>query len=292
MLKDDVALFSRLYIVMQHRDGDMKTFTYENHPCPPSLSERGILRHGKKSDLIDILMQNTQTELPSLFDVKVLDGVAVAHPLPVTSISTFDDYASGVFLPHIMKQLVTSRRVDVVWDTYIVSSIRESVRERRGKCVRKKVSGQTKAPGNWPDFLRDPTNKQELFRFLSEKIGSTGCPDGKQIFITLGATVFNRGTDYCMPPCDHEEADTRIVIRLQDSLENGCATCLVRTVDTDVVFILIGMYHSLISKYPAADIWVAFGTGKNSMYLHINAMCHTLGKEKSTVLPMFQFHRM
>lgn len=33
MLRDDVALFSRLYIVMQHREGDMDTFfKHENHP--------------------------------------------------------------------------------------------------------------------------------------------------------------------------------------------------------------------------------------------------------------------
>ena len=164
MLKDDVALFSLLYIVRQHRQGDIETFfKHENHPYPPSLSERGKLRQGKRPDLIDILMQNTQTEPPSLFDAKVLDGAAVVHLLSVTNVSTFDDYASGVFVPHTMKQLDTSRRVDVIWDTNVVSSIKESARERRGKGVRRKVADQTKVPGNWPDFLRDPANMQELF---------------------------------------------------------------------------------------------------------------------------------
>ncbi|KAG0715090.1 hypothetical protein GWK47_012744 [Chionoecetes opilio] len=36
-----------------------------------------------------------------------------------------------------------------------------------------------------------------------------------------------------------------------------------------------------------AAIWVAFGTGKNFMYLDINAICHALGKDRSTALPMF-----
>ena len=44
MLKHDVELFSRLYIVMQHRDGDMATFfKHENHPYLPSISDRGQL---------------------------------------------------------------------------------------------------------------------------------------------------------------------------------------------------------------------------------------------------------
>ncbi|KAG0730168.1 hypothetical protein GWK47_028830 [Chionoecetes opilio] len=36
-----------------------------------------------------------------------------------------------------------------------------------------------------------------------------------------------------------------------------------------------------------AAIWVAFGTGKNFMYLDINAICYALGKDRSTALPMF-----
>ena len=40
-------------------------------------------------------------------------------------------------------------RVHLVWDIYLLSSLKE---EKRGKGV----SGQTKLPGNWEDFLRDP----------------------------------------------------------------------------------------------------------------------------------------
>ncbi|KAG0704645.1 PiggyBac transposable element-derived protein 4 [Chionoecetes opilio] len=42
-----------------------------------------------------------------------------------------------------------------------------------------------------------------------------------------------------------------------------------------------------VSKYPAADIWVAFGSGKNFTYLHINIICHALAKEKSMALLVF-----
>ena len=291
MLRDDVALFSRLYIVMQHRECDMDIFfKHENHPHPPSLSDNGKLRQGKKSDLVGILMQQThdsQVDPPSFFDAKILDGAAVVHFLPVTNATTFDDYANKVFVPHIIKQLESCRRVDVVWDTYMVSSIKESTREKRGKGVRRKVAGETKMPGNWSDFLRDPNNKQEPFQFLSDKISSTDWPGGKQMSITSGKKVVSRGTAHDMPLCDYEEADTRIVVHLKDSLENDCESCLVRTVDTDVIIILIGKYHSLCTRYPSADLWVAFGTGKDFVYFHINEICHNLGTDKSTALPAF-----
>ena len=63
-----------------------------------------------------------------------------------------------------------------------------------------------------------------------------------------------------MPPCDHEEADTRLLIHLQDALRNGCTNCMVRTVDTDVVVILLGFHHWM-TLGKDVKIWVAFGTG-------------------------------
>lgn len=46
------------------------------------------------------------------------------------------------------------------------------------------------------------------------------------------------------------------------------------------------MFHALLTNYPAAEIWAAFGTSKKYTYLHINAVCHTLGIEKSMTLPL------
>ena len=233
LLKNDVALFSRLYIVMQQRSSDMTTFfSHENHPFPPSLSDCGKLRFGKKSDLLKILMKDIQNDSPNCIDVKLLDGAAVVHLLPTSNVMTFDEYADVVFVPHIMKQLENSRRVDVVWDTYIPSSIKESTKEKRGKGFRRKVAGKNKLPGNWAGFLRDPTNKQGLFAFLSNRISTMDCPEHKEIIVTSGTTAVLRGSDRSMELCDHEEADTRLLIHLLDALRNGCTNCLVRTVDT------------------------------------------------------------
>ena len=76
----------------------------------------------------------------------------------MTGVITFDDYAENVFIPHICIQ--SSRRVDVVWDTYVRDSLKESTREKRGKGIRRKVAGGTKLPPNWMQFLRDSVNKE------------------------------------------------------------------------------------------------------------------------------------
>ena len=55
-VKFDKNIFSRLYVACQVRDGNLEEFfTYENQSCPPSLSDRGKLRIGKKSDVLHCL---------------------------------------------------------------------------------------------------------------------------------------------------------------------------------------------------------------------------------------------
>ena len=42
--------------------------------------------------------------------------------------------------------------------------------------------------------------------------------------------------------CNHKVGDSRILIHLQDALSNGATTCLVFTVDTDVIVIIVGTF--------------------------------------------------
>ena len=105
----------------------------------------------------------------------------------------------------------------------------------------------------------------------------------------LGTSVLSCGSNSSvMPNCNHEEADTRIVVHLLHALRAGDGnSVLVRTVDTDVIVILAGKFHDLIDKYPTADIWVAFGMGKHFSYISVNSICSVLGESRSRSLPVF-----
>ncbi len=48
--------------------------------------------------------------------------------------------------------------------------------------------------------------------------------------------------------CDHEEADTRIALHLYDAVNQGATNLLMRTVDTDVIVILVGFYFIFIHQ--------------------------------------------
>ncbi len=102
-----------------------------------------------------------------------------------------------------------------------------------------------------------------------------------------GDEVLSIGSDHQMPTSDHEESDTRIILHVNDSLERGLRSIMIRTVDTDVVVILISQFHSVIDRFPEAKLWVAFGTGKHFRYYSINAICAHLGREQSRCLVPF-----
>ena len=71
-----------------------------------------------------------------------------------------------------------------------------------------------------------------------------------------GTSVISNGCVCHMQACNHEEADTRMLIHLLDAVTNGATTCLIRTVDTDVIVILIGKLHVLLKQQPACDIYM------------------------------------
>ena len=145
----------------------------------------------------------------------------------------------------------------------------------------------TKLPRNWMDFLRDSMNKKELFAFLSSKVVEFNWQPDKAIYVTSGKAVASIGSTIPMQNCNHEEADTRIVVHIVHGLEQGAKTFHVRTVDTDVVVILVATFYDLIVTQPLIDIWVAFGMGKNYRFYHINAICASLGEQQSRALPVF-----
>ena len=275
---------------MQNCDGNLEEFfVHEIQSFPLSLSDLGKLHlPNTKSDLLKCFEQSVLSDPPSSYDCMVFDGAVIVHCLPTKAVGTFNEYAEKVFIPYISKHLQHFTRVDIVWDLYIPDSLKESTREKRGKSVWKKVSGQTKLPGNWIDFLHDPSNKKELFTFLTHKVCKFTFPPTKAVYATLGETVVSVGNNIpTMPSCNHEEADTRLVVHILHALEQGLKSIEVRTIDTDVIVILVGAFVELTRVQPLADIWITFGMGKDFRFYSLNALCSTLGDSRSRALPVF-----
>ena len=59
-----------------------------------------------------------------------------------------------------------------------------------------------------------------------------------------------------MPISDHEEADTRMCLHVLHALSKGAQNMLVSTVDTDVIVILVGIFHKPLVREGISDITI------------------------------------
>ena len=77
-----------------------------------------------------------------------------------------------------------------------MASLKESAREKRGKGVRRKVAGHVKLPQNWQAFLKDSSNKKELFNLLTKQVETASFPADRVVYITSGKmqTTFWEGS--------------------------------------------------------------------------------------------------
>lgn len=89
--------------------------------------------------------------------------------------------------------------------------------------------------------------------------------------MTDGPVLSNSTRDkQALEPCNHEEADTRIMVHIGDAVAQGHTKVMVRTVDTDVVVLAI----SCVSQLPQLEeLWDHYWNGKKSPVLDMPCYC-------------------
>ena len=65
-------------------------------------------------------------------------------------------------------------------------------------------------------------------------------------------------------------------------IENGLITISLKTVDSDVVVILVGLFYKIADQVD--DIWVEYGAGKHLQYISIRIIYNQLGEFKAKAI--------
>jgi len=109
--------------------------------------------------------------------------------------------------------------------------------------------------------------------------------NGKLLLTTYLETVLsNRDVDLtALQPCNHPEADTRVILHLAHASEHGHTAAYVRTVDSDAVVLAVRYF----STFTLSELWAGFGCGKNYRDIPVHEICSSLGPSKSLALPLF-----
>ena len=84
-----------------------------------------------------------------------------------------------------------------------------------------------------------------------------------------------------MSPCQQEEADTRMMLHLRHSVEQGHTKAYLRTVDSDVVELAINFFKEL----GLTELWIGFGTEKSYKDIPIHEITQLLGPQHCTLRP-------
>jgi hypothetical protein len=277
------VIFRKMYIANDVRKGSMDVFfSHEHTRCgPPSLSRGGSLRDGSKADIL--LCIGGERPGSSDCDALIVDGAAIVHIMsPHSNTRTFADYINDVFIPYVAAELKRTARVDLVFDQYFATSLKQSTRDRRAanKSPRKVVVVETaKIPRNWAEFLSQSDNKQQLFNLLADAVAAADWPANKMVRATRqGAVMCVNGGQ--MQESDHEEADTRIFLHALDAIRLGAHKVVIRTVDSDVVVLAVALFQQL----GRPDLWIALGAGRNFRYICVADAVATVGLKAQGLL--------
>lgn len=313
-MKADRGLFGRMVIMAQARSFDMRMlFKHSLGPIPWSLANAdGSPAKTTKAKLLHAIEDGVSPAEEVPCDAaQIIDAMALLQSLTSRDIPrTFAELASLVFL-RLVSYLPAAtpgltRRADFVIDQYKHLSIKCFERQRRASlsAIRTVIyRPEQKVPSDWKRYLSNGNNKADLVNFFceqwqdselfAEKLGI-----GAHLFITSGTSCFrlwatrhqgSAGKEEQMMmnvqqvpelTCNHEEADTRLLLHAHHAASNGYNTVIIRSPDTDVALLAAALLPDI-----SAHILFRTGTKQRTRFIDINAVAAKLGREVCSALP-------
>ena len=80
-----------------------------------------------------------------------------------------------------------------------------------------------------------------------------------------------------LAPCSHEEADTRMLLRVADAVQKGMRKVAIRTVDTDVVVLAVVSFNSINPD--------ELGTGSSFRYIAVHQLAAAMTQDNVLLSP-------
>ena len=132
--------------------------------------------------------------------------------------------------------------------------------------------------------MRNDTNKMELFKMIGEAVNQIPETLATIVATIVSKIVFNSSLKKLnIEPCNHEEADTRLLLHVLDGANSGIKKVSIITVDTDVVVIALRHFFTLNLE----ELWIEFGVDKYRRYIPIHTCAETFGRKLCSSLTLW-----
>ena len=175
--------------------------------------------------------------------------------------------------------------MDLVFDVYNENSLKSQTRENRGG-VRISVRKDIPICKNFKKLMKNDTIKTELFKMIAEAV--IQIPETLATMkhpATIGSKIVSNSSleKLNIEPCNHEEADTRLLLHVLDGANSGIKKVSIITVDTDVVVIALRHFFTLNLE----ELWIEFGVDKYRRYIPIHTCAETFGRKLCSSLTLW-----
>lgn len=287
-------MFRRILCAAQINEMDLSNIlSHELTLVPMALfHEDGSMRKTVKSDLIKKIEDslNTQDECPFVQSV-IVDGMVMVQEMNEKQFVSFNDLGK-VFWQNALQfgRRCHALRITIVFDTYKSHSIKEGERIRRGvrPTAEFNISGNRKIH-KFRDFLKSWKNKLSLLHFLTQYIIDNhgeflkdnealliaGGFENPEKVVLLSKNQEEKTLDDLYST--HEEADTRIILHMIYEAQLN-KNILIKSVDTDVLLLLIHFYSSR-PTLQSVHLYMLLGHYKNKRVISVGEIVQNLGKK-------------
>ena len=296
------AALKKMNSACEHRKAMAeKLFTQEINNIPQSLSKDGKngieLYHGQKSEITKRFISATSMILPSDHDSKSALVIEMSPLIRAKAFAThsgtlrdFGEFALMIFY-EVMELSSNYNRVDLVFDRYFEKSLKEGTRSGRGQGSQFLFEGDaTEIPNLMGEsFLKNDRNKTELNEYLSLKLLELHQGDlimvasYQNTALSFPSSCSEMDTPVSVRPCEAEEADQRLVRHTLNLISNGYNNIIVRTIDTDVLILLISYIEQIELNAVELHAYLI----NSDKYFNIKQIIHDLGSDTCLALPFF-----
>ena len=279
-------------------------FKCELSEIPFFLVKDGILRKSdNKSELeraLESKLEHVPTKIIPSSDKKsmiVVDFMVCAKKVRIKKdkVKTFGEFCQKV-QNMIMNIGKDCQRIDIVFDIYLVNSIKSSARKSRKKSVEPIPMSinrdDQQLPSAIDSFWASESNKEALqMHYIKWFI--TNYSGEKPIYLggSLSGDIFGckkveRGNISDAPNlrCEHEEADDRLMLHIDDAVRAGYERIIIASPDTDIF--VTALYHYTKWMYVnLQELWMFCGKGETTRAVPLHETATKLETTLVDVLP-------
>ena len=279
---------------------------YDVSPTSYLFDQEGLMTKPQKSTLIQDLEANltsdderVPTKDSDLQTAFIADVMANIRKIKTNDIQTFGEFCEQ-FLDYISVVGRGQDRLDLVFDSYVEGSIKDSERNRRqdkAPIETNIIHYDTPLPVEMARFWSSSNNKLKLQMLLHKQAMKRGIENPSTVHVV--ASFFSGASDSvkCKGVMDGnsveipdlctevEEADARIIPHALHSVRSRMQRIVVLSGDTGV-FVLLVHYWDILSSEGLRELWIRAGVGDSTRYIPVHILAPRIGKELCYLLPL------